>query len=579
MSAIVSRTNDRDIAPAPARPRVSARAAVAALLDVRAVLLVAAALIGGTLWWCLRQPYNVILSYADAPTHLNLARRVHDDLHPGLGQLGAYWLPLAHVIELPFVWDDALWRSGLAGAIPSMCCYLLSVWLLYQLAYLATGGRVAAVIAALAFAANPNVLYLHVTPMFEPAIIASVLGATYLLACWLQGAGLAMLIMAAAAMSVASTSRYEAWAVAIGSAAVVTLALWQRGDRGARLRGGLLFYLVLAWYGMALWLLWNLALNGDPLYFLHPSFNKGLAEARLAVLTKRNLPAAASYVFFSVADNAGPILVGLGALGLWRFAAAAGLRARGLWLYLLAAPALFDVFYLWFKGTPPITVPQLIPHASGNIRYGVVTFPLLCLLAAYLARRPVVTPRGPLPVARLLLALRRITPAIWPLAQAGLLALVLAQPLLILRHSPIGGTDGVVSYVEANTLGYRNGQDVRVAVARWLAAHYDGGLVLMSTFKGADRVILDSGLKDRAFIHEGSQITWRCALARPQRWARWIILYKGRDGAARLLGYSSVRGQQYFRLVKDIEGTGTAGYLIYRRNGRPWRPAHPRPCE
>ena len=578
MSAILSPSTD--IAPdiAPTAPRLSVRALAGALVDVRAVLVIAAGLIGGTLWWCLRQSYNVIVSYADAPTHLNLARRVHDDLHPGLGQLGAYWLPLAHVIELPFVWNDALWRSGLAGAIPSMGCYLLSVWLIYHLALLATDGRVPAVIAALAFAANPNVLYLHVTPMFEPAIIASVLGATYALARWLRDGGFFLLIVAAAAMSVVATSRYEAWAVVAGSAVVIVMALWQRGDRGALLRGRLLFYLVLAWYGMALWLLWNLALNGDALYFLHPSFNKGLHEATLAVLTKRRPAAATAYVFFAVADNAGPILVGLGALGLWRFAAGVGLRARGLWLYLLAAPALFDIFYLWYKGTPPITVPQLVPHTSGNIRYGLVTFPLLCLLAAYLARRPTVVVRGPRAVALALLLLRRNLPYVWPLAQATLLALVLAQPLLILRHNRIGGANGVVTYEEANNRAYRLGQVTRVTVARWLAGHYDGGLVLMSTFKGADRVILASGLPDRAFVHEGSQNTWRCALARPQRWVRWIVLYKGRDGAARLLSSRSVAGQEYFRLLHDVEGSQTAGYLIYRRNARPWRPARPGAC-
>jgi len=550
--------------------RVSIRALASALLDVRAVLVVATALILGTLWWCLHQGYNVILAYADAPTHLNLARRVHDDLHPGLGQLGAYWLPLTHVIELPFVWNDALWRSGLAGAVPSVGCYLLSVWLLYHLALLATDGRVPAAIAALSFATNPNVLYLHVLPMFEPAIIASVLGAIYLLARWLRDGSLSLLVGAALAMGIACTSRYEAWGVVIASAPVVAIALWQRGDRGVRLRGRLLFYLVLAWYGMALWLLWNLALNGDALYFLHPSFNKGLAEARYAVLTKRQPLRATAYVFFSIADNAGPLLVGLGALGLWRFAAAFGLRARGLWLYLLAAPAMFDVFYLWFKGTPPILVPQLVPHAAGNIRYGVVSLPLLCLLAGYLARRPTVTIRGPEPLARLLLIVRRTIPLVWPLAQMGLLAVVLAQPALLVRRHD------VVSYNEANTAQYRASQDVRVDVARWLGSHYDRGLILMSTFKGADRIILASRLHDDVFVHEGSQNTWRCALARPQRWARWVVLYKRGDGAARLIHSQSVGARQYFSLLRDVGGS--SGYWIFRRNGRPWRPRNPGAC-
>jgi hypothetical protein len=551
------------VAASPALPIGSSRtlthALGAALLDVRAVLAVATALILATAWWCRAQSTNLILAYADAPTHLNLARRVHDDIHPGLGQLGDYWLPLAHVLELPFVWNDTLWRTGLAGTIPSMGCYLLSVWCIYQLALLATDGRMPAVIASLAFAANPNVLYLHVVPMFEPAIIASMLAATYLLARWLHGGGYGTLVVAAAAMCVATTSRYETWGLAAASAVVVTIALWQRGDRGSRLRGHLLLYLLLAWYGMALWLVWNLSLSGDPFYFLHPGFNKGLGEARLAVLTKHHPLQATAYVVLSIIDNAGPLPAALAAFGLWRFAVAFGIRARGLWLYLLAAPAAFDAFYLWFKGTPPILVPQLIPHTSGNIRYGVISLPLLCLLAGYLARRPVVQTR---PGA--------LIPMLWLLVQIGLLAAVLAQPLLLLwRHD-------VVSFNEATTRPYVADQSVRTTLAHWLGSHYHGGRILMSTFKGADRIILDSGLPDRDFVHEGSQNTWRCALARPQAHVRWVVLFKGGDGAAILRNTRSVAGGEYFTRITVPRGG--AYYWVFKRNGRPWRPLHPGPC-
>lgn len=546
--------------------RSTVAALLAACVGVRAVLLAAAVLIGGALWWSLHQGYNVILSYADAPTHLNLARRVHDDLHPGLGQLGAYWLPLAHVVELPFVWNDALWRSGLAGAIPSMACYLLSVWCLYKLIELATGQRVPAVIGALAFAANPNVLYLHVSPMFEPTIIASMLGATYLLARWLHDGGLLRLGAAAAAVSLACTSRYEVWGFAIASAVVVSMGLWQQGARGARLRGRLFYYLILAWYAMALWLLWNLALNGSATYFLHPSFNKGLGEARLAVLTYRQPLAAAAYVSLAIADNAGPLLVGLAGLGLWRFATAYGLRARGLWLYLLATPAAFDIFYLWYKGTPPILVPQLIPHDSGNIRYGVVVLPLLCLLTGYLAGRPPL----PRPTTPARATLRWLMVRLWPLAQLALLAVALAQPVLLVRNR------FVVSYNEPNTAKYRASQDVRVTVAHWLGAHYDRGLILMSTFKGADRIVLDSGLPNRVFVHEGSQGTWRCALASPQRWVSWVVLSHRGDGAAKHLTSASVFGQRYFTLVYPL--TKSWEYRVYRRNARPWLAPHHGAC-
>src|SRR5271170_514657 len=66
------------------------------------------------------------LLYGDAVAHINIARRVVDNRHPleSFGQLGTVWLPLQHMAMLPFVWNDSLWRSGIAGAIPSMFAYL-----------------------------------------------------------------------------------------------------------------------------------------------------------------------------------------------------------------------------------------------------------------------------------------------------------------------------------------------------------------------------------------------------------------------------------------------------------------------
>ena len=59
----------------------------------------------------------------DAEAHLNIARRIIDSRTPGWNQIGTTWLPLPHLIMIPFVRYDELWSTGLAGAIP---CSLLS---------------------------------------------------------------------------------------------------------------------------------------------------------------------------------------------------------------------------------------------------------------------------------------------------------------------------------------------------------------------------------------------------------------------------------------------------------------------
>ena len=43
-----------------------------------------------------------ILLYGDAVAHINIARRVFDSRTPGLLQLGTVWLPLPHLLMIPF---------------------------------------------------------------------------------------------------------------------------------------------------------------------------------------------------------------------------------------------------------------------------------------------------------------------------------------------------------------------------------------------------------------------------------------------------------------------------------------------
>src|SRR5881396_3959467 len=68
-----------------------------------------------------------LLLYGDAVAHINIARRVFDSRTPGPLQLGTVWLPLPHLLMLPFIASRWMWRTGIGGAIPSLVAYLLSV--------------------------------------------------------------------------------------------------------------------------------------------------------------------------------------------------------------------------------------------------------------------------------------------------------------------------------------------------------------------------------------------------------------------------------------------------------------------
>src|SRR5579885_3237483 len=74
-----------------------------------------------------------LLLYGDAVAHINIARRVIDSRTPGLLQLGTVWLPLPHLLMVPFLISKWMWRTGIGGSIPSMLAYVFSVAGIFRL--------------------------------------------------------------------------------------------------------------------------------------------------------------------------------------------------------------------------------------------------------------------------------------------------------------------------------------------------------------------------------------------------------------------------------------------------------------
>src|SRR5690242_5816496 len=114
-----------------------------------------------------------LLLYGDAVAHINIARRVFDSRTPGLLQLGTVWLPLPHLLMVPFLLSKELWQRGVGGSIPSMAAYVLGVVGMFRLVRGTFAGeagpkaaaRVSAWAAALVYAANPNLIYMQSTAM------------------------------------------------------------------------------------------------------------------------------------------------------------------------------------------------------------------------------------------------------------------------------------------------------------------------------------------------------------------------------------------------------------------------------
>src|SRR5215831_1140111 len=91
--------------------------------DRRWVLLLASCAAGAA--WCVYWRRGDLLLYGDAVAHIGASRRVIDSVTPGLGQLGTVWLPLPHLLMIPFVAPLSWWRAGIAASIPLLVAYVL----------------------------------------------------------------------------------------------------------------------------------------------------------------------------------------------------------------------------------------------------------------------------------------------------------------------------------------------------------------------------------------------------------------------------------------------------------------------
>ena len=241
-----SRISNRPAARRPARREISGGADGVpwkALVFLAAISAVAVLYF----WW---QGY--LLWWGDATAHLNIARRILDGRTPGYEQIGTVWLPLPHILMMPFAAVDGLWRSGLAGAILSSLSFVAAGLLLFLIARHCYDSEYAGWTAVLLFALNPNMLYLQSLAMTEAIFVCVVLLTLYASLkerAWLAGVGLLAGTM----------TRYEGW---ILIPFVVLYFFWR--DRRAGMVVGLI-----ASVGPLYWLGHNFVFHGDPLDFYH----------------------------------------------------------------------------------------------------------------------------------------------------------------------------------------------------------------------------------------------------------------------------------------------------------------------
>jgi len=492
--------------------------------------LVLSALSAAAIWFTYSRGWT--LYYGDAAAHLNIARRVIDSRDPGWGQVGTVWLPLPHLLMLPLVWVDGLWRSGLAGAIPAALCFVLAGCFLFLATRRAFGDVYAATCAALVLALNPNLLYLQSTPMTEPVFLAAVAALLYFTLRFRDTQSWRSLLAAAAATSAATMTRYEGWFLAPFAALYILAAAKDQRVKKAVVFAGL------AALVPALWLVHNYAYYGNALAFYNgPSSAKAIYQRALDAGMARypgdgEWKKALLYVRAAVALCAGMPLVWIGRAGF-----IAALLKRRFWPAALLA--LMPLFYVWslHSGGTPIFVPHLWPNAWYNTRYGLAALPLLAFGAGALVA---LAPAKLRPFAAVVVVAAAVAP--W-------LAYPRPEAWICCKESQVNS--------EARRAWTRE-------TAAYLQANYHRGEGILTTFGDLAGIYQQAGIPLRE-THNDCSRSWRrlTESAHPEIREKWAVAFSG-DAVARTISRVRSTGARY-DLVKTITVKGAPVVEVYRR--------------
>jgi hypothetical protein len=348
--------------------------------------------------------HDQLLLYGDAVAHMNIARRVFDSRAPGPLQLGTVWLPLPHILMLPFVAPLKWWQNGVGGAVVSMAAYVAGAAGVFRtvLLGLSEAGieddlcHAGAWAGTLVFVANPNLLYMQATAMTEALFVALMVWAVYFLLSFTirirahdDRAGQA-LVWCGVMLTGAEWTRYDAWFYAAIIGVLVLLVLFFQPTVGRSDRSGFAWFLVLCGGAGAIWLAYNYVLSGHPLDFALGPYSAKAIEQRTSVPGMTHPGANDLWVALLYFIKTAKLNLGAGAwemvlLILSVLGSAAVAARRYLWpLLVLWLPVIFYPLSIAY-GSVPTFIPPWWPHSYYNVRYGLQLLPVVAVFVGVLA--------------------------------------------------------------------------------------------------------------------------------------------------------------------------------------------------
>jgi uncharacterized protein YheU (UPF0270 family) len=490
---------------------------------------------------------GAILLYGDAVAHINIARRVFDSQTPGLFQLGTVWLPLPHLLDIPFIVNGRMWQTGLGASIPSMAAYVAGTLGVYRLVC-GLASRSSGWIAALIYALNPNLIYMQTTAMGESLYLALFVWSAVYFAEFVrlarddpERAGKS-LKRCGLVVSAAMLVRYDGWFLAAVIAVCAVFLLWRVRPPAPPLRRGLINFVLFTGCTGALFLLYNQAAFGNALEFANGPYSARAIQQRSKTPTMPTYPGeksprVATLQFLKVSR----LNVAEGRPELWLFTAVLVALLASLyfsrrylsWAILWTPVPFYALCIAW--GSVPIYHPQWWPFSYYNVRYGLQLLPaiavftaLACQFAANFFRLKYVVAVGSLVIVASYFSVWQKAPMCLREARAnGAERMALEQELAEkLKSLPQGAT--VVIYCSAHPAALQ---------------------------------MVGVPLKRR--VCESNHPGWEDALAHPAQFADYVVAFAG-DPVARAVHEHS----QGLEPVATIGTPSQAKALIYRATRR-----------
>ena len=463
-----------------------------------------------------------LLLYGDAVAHLHIARRIFDSQNPGFRQLGSVWLPLPHLLLLPFVQKMSWWRNGMAGAVPSVVSYIAGCVGIFRLSRFWLPLSAAAV-ATLFFSLNPGLVYLSTTAMNEPLFLAEMVWAVVLLAEVSHALSdldrdkraARLVLYLALVLSAAVFTRYDGWVYAAAAWVMGTWIVLKRKRWTDRSTGAWVLLTVTTVVSPLLWIAYNAKQFHDPFDFLRGPYSAKAIDLRTARPGSPHYPGyhdirVAALYFLKTAKldavwmYAGWLVISLAVVGSW----VALRRYRDGWMVLLLWLPLFFYSYSVAFGSVPIFIPVWRPHSFYNTRYGMEMLPAFSMFLGFAVAEG----------ARLLGPVGKWVPvAAGVLILANAAALQRARPL-VLREAMANGRSRIA---------------FEHALAMKLADLPPTDQILMYTSAHVG-AIQQAGIPLKQTLNEGDDWRWRRALLHPATAAPWVVAVDG-DAVANAL--------------------------------------------